>query len=103
MQQLKRLLRFLRPYWAHFGAAVVLLAIVGMMQAFRVLLMGPILGPVLNPSTHSDKVELIKLPFSGPIVYLQQLIPSHFHTVLTVILLPLISSTMLKLPSTYLG
>ncbi len=103
MQQLKRLLRFLRPYWAHFGAAVVLLAIVGMMQAFRVLLMGPILGPVLNPSTHSDKVELIKLPFSGHIVYLQQLIPSHFHNVLTVVVVALIGSTMVKGVCDYLG
>ena len=96
MQQLTRLLRFLRPYWAQFTAAVALLAVVGMMQAFRVLLMGPILGPVLNPSTHTDKVELIKLPFSGRILYLQQLIPSHFHNVLTVVVVALIGSTILK-------
>src|SRR5258708_39052541 len=103
MQQLTRLLRVLRPYWARFTGAVALLAVVGMMQAFRVLLMGPILGPVLNPSTHTDKVELIKLPFSGRILYLQQLIPSHFHNVLTVVVVALIGSTMVKGVCDYLG
>src|SRR5258708_10096436 len=65
--------------------------------------MGSILGAVLNPSTDSDKVELIKLPFSGHIVYLQQLIPSHFHNVLTVVVVALIGSTMVKGVCDYLG
>src|SRR5258708_19540044 len=65
--------------------------------------MGSILGAVLNPSTDSDKVELIKLPFSGHIVYLQQLIPSHFHNVLTVVVVALIGSKMVKGVCDYLG
>ncbi len=103
MQQLKRLLRFLRPYWAHFGAAVMLMAVAGLMEAFRLLLMGPILGPVLNPSARIDSVPLFKFPGSSHVLYLQQLIPRHFHNVLVVVAVALIGSTILKGVCDYLG
>ncbi len=41
MRQLKRLIVFLRPYSLQFFASVALMAVVGAMDAFRVLLIGP--------------------------------------------------------------
>ncbi|MBV9181278.1 MAG: hypothetical protein JO356_08195, partial [Acidobacteria bacterium] len=62
MRQLIRLLRYLVPYWWQFIPSVLLLAAVGFLDAFRVLLVGPVLDRVLNPSTGSDNIRLFTLP-----------------------------------------
>ena len=43
MRQLARLLRYVVPYWWQFLASVVLMGAVGLLDAFRILLVGPIL------------------------------------------------------------
>ncbi len=52
MRQLNRLLRYLKPYWLHILASVLAMALVGVLEAFRLLLIGPIFDRVLNPSSH---------------------------------------------------
>src|SRR6266404_1600831 len=47
--QLARLLRYLFSYLWQFLPAVVLMAMVGLLDAFRLLLIGPIFDRVLNP------------------------------------------------------
>ena len=49
MRQLTRLLRYAVPYWWQVLLSVVLMAAVGFLDAFRLLLIGPILDRVLNP------------------------------------------------------
>ena len=49
MMRLGRLLYYARRYWLQALSAVVLAAGVGMLDAFRVLLIGPIFDNVLNP------------------------------------------------------
>ena len=51
MRQLKRLLAYLRPYVPPFVGSVLLMAVVGAMDGFRILLMGPFIDRVLNPKT----------------------------------------------------
>ncbi len=103
MGQIKRLLGYLRPYSVQFLASVVLMAVVGLMDAFRLLLMGPILGPVLNPNQHSESIPLLSLPGSRHIVYLQEFIPSHFHNVLNIVAVALVGSTIIKGVCDYVG
>ena len=50
MHQLRRLLSHLRPYSLQFSVSVLLMAAVGALGAFPVLLLGPIVDKVLNPS-----------------------------------------------------
>ena len=50
MRQLTRLLRYALPYWWQVLASVVMMAAVGFLDSFRLLLIGPILDRVLNPS-----------------------------------------------------
>ncbi|MGH7462297.1 MAG: hypothetical protein ACREMA_14900, partial [Longimicrobiales bacterium] len=76
--QLQRLLRYARPYGLQVGASVVLMAVVGLLDAFRVLLIGPIFDRVLNPQTRSQDILLFHVPGSDQVVYLQQLVPEHF-------------------------
>jgi len=96
MQQLKRLLRYLLPHLAYFIPSVLLLAGVGLMEAFRLLLIGPILGRVLNPSTGSENILLFTIPYTHHTIYLQRFVPSHFHNAWTIVAFAFVASTILK-------
>jgi subfamily B ATP-binding cassette protein MsbA len=96
MQQLTRLLRYVAPYWWQLLSSVLLMAAVGLLDAFRVLLIGPIFDRVLNPGSHSREMQLFKLPGSGNVIYLQQFVPSHFQNPWTVVAFALVAATILK-------
>ncbi|MBV9341726.1 MAG: ABC transporter ATP-binding protein, partial [Acidobacteria bacterium] len=103
MRQLIRLLRYLMPYWWQFIPSVLLLAAVGFLDAFRVLLVGPVLDRVLNPSTGSDNIRLFTLPHSHHAIYLQKFVPSHFHNAWNVVAFAFVVSTILKGVCDYAG
>jgi subfamily B ATP-binding cassette protein MsbA len=103
MRQLARLLRYVRPYGLQLAASVVLMALVGLFDAFRILLIGPMLDRVLNPAAGSDNIVLFTVPGGGPTVYLQQFVPSHFHNAWTVVAFALVAATFLKGISDYAG
>jgi ATP-binding cassette, subfamily B, bacterial MsbA len=96
MRQVTRLLRYLAPYWWQFIPSVVLLAAVGFLDAFRVLLVGPVLDRVLNPSSGSDNILLFTIPHTSHTIYLQRFVPSHFHNAWTIVAFALVASTLLK-------
>jgi subfamily B ATP-binding cassette protein MsbA len=99
MRQLKRLLRYVAPYWAQLIASVVLMSLVGLLDAFRVLLIGPIFNEVLNPRARTDALPL----FPGSSFDLRQIIPSQIHNVWNVVAFALIGSTILKGICDYAG
>jgi subfamily B ATP-binding cassette protein MsbA len=103
MSQLQRLLGFLRPYTLRFLAAVILMAVVGMCEAFIVLLIKPVLDVVLNASPESSRILLFKWPLSGEGVYLQDFLPSNIHNVWTVVAISIITATLLKGLSEFLA
>ena len=104
MRQLSRLLRYVRPYSPQLFVSVLLMALVGLFDAFRVLLVGPILDRVLRPHAPSGGgMKLFDVPFSGHTVYLQQIIPSYFHNDWTVVAVALVGATLLKGVFDYLG
>src|SRR5256714_12000027 len=94
MRQLSRLLRYVAPYWWQVLASVTLMAAVGLLDAFRVLLIGPIFDRVLNPGSQTREIQLFKLP--SHTVYLQQFVPSHFQNPWTVVAFALVAATVLK-------
>ena len=96
MRQLARLLRYLAPYSWQFIPSVILLAGVGFLDAFRVLLVGPVLDRVLNPSSGSDKILLFTIPHTHHTVYLQRFVPSHFHNAWTIVAFAFVAATILK-------
>lgn len=103
MRQVIRLLRYLVPYWWEFIPSVLLLAAVGFLDAFRVLLVGPVLDRVLNPSSGSDNIRLFTLPHSHHTIYLQSFVPSHFHNAWNVVAFAFVVSTILKGVCDYAG
>jgi ATP-binding cassette, subfamily B, bacterial MsbA len=103
MRQLTRLLRYVAPYWWPLLMSVTLMAGVGLLEAFRLLLIGPIFDRVLNPSTQSHNIQLLRLPWSDHIIYLQQFVPSHFQNAWTIVAFALVASTILKGIFDYMG
>ncbi len=93
---LPRLLRYALPYWAAVLASVILMAMVGLLDAGRVLLIGPIFDSVLNPASQEKTIQLFKVPGSERYLDLQQLVPSHFHNPWTMVAFALVAATVLK-------
>ena len=96
MRQAWRLLRYVRPYMLQLLASVVLLAGVGLLSAFRLLLVRPIFDRVLQPASQSRDILLFKIPWDQHAVYLQQLVPERFHNAWTIVAFALVASTLLK-------
>jgi len=95
-RQLTRLFSYLVAYLWQFVPSVFLMAMVGLLDAFRLLLVGPILDRVLNPGSQSKMMQLFKLPGSDRALLLQQLVPSRFHNPWTVVAVALVGATALK-------
>jgi len=103
MRQLTRLIRYVGPYWWQLASSVVLMALVGLLEAFRLLLIAPTIDTVLNPGAQSREMRLFVIPGTQHTVYLQNLVPSHFHNPWTVVAFSLVAATILKGVFDYAG
>jgi ATP-binding cassette, subfamily B, bacterial MsbA len=95
-RRITRLLRYVLPYWGSLLASVTLMMLVGLLDAGRVLLIGPIFDRVLNPAAQGRTLQLFKLPGTDRFLNLQQLVPSHFQNPWTVVAFALVAATVLK-------
>jgi subfamily B ATP-binding cassette protein MsbA len=99
-----RLLRYLRPYSLPFFASVVLMAAVGLLDAFRLLLIGPIFSSVLNPGSRTEAIPILRLPWGHQhVIDLHQLLPKYPHNVFTAVAMALVGATLIKGVCDYLG
>src|SRR5580698_6488960 len=97
MRQLTRLLRYVRPFLLQLFPGVALLAAVGFLEAFRLILLKPVLEQVLNPvASGSGDILLFTIPRINHAVYLQQLVPIHFDDAWRIVAFALVASTILK-------
>ncbi len=103
MRRLNRLLRYVRPYWFYLLASVISMALVGLFDAFRLLLIGPIFDRVLNPAAQGNNLPLIRIPLSHRTIELGWFVPEHFHNVWTIVAFALVASTVLKGIFDYVG
>jgi ATP-binding cassette, subfamily B, bacterial MsbA len=103
MRQLTRLVRYALPYWWQILASVVLMALVGALDAFKYLLVKPIFDRVLNPATGSKDIQLFVIPGTHHVVYLQQFVPARLSNVWAIVAFALVASTVLKGICDYTG
>jgi len=82
---------------------VVLLAIVGAMAAFRILLVKPIFDNVLRPDAVSHDVLVFHLKHFGRTLNLSFLVPSHLHNAWNVVAYALVVSALVKSICDYAG
>lgn len=102
MKRIWRLLLYVRPYALHSLASVLLMAIVGAMAAFRVLLVKPIFDNVLSPQISKNPL-VFPVPHLGWTVDLSFLVPSHFHNAWNIVAYALVVSAVLKSVCDYTG
>lgn len=105
MKLFLRLLAYARPYALQALASVLLMAFVGLLDAFRVLLIKPIFDAVLKPSDTTHHLRLINFSFQNFHVQfnLEQVVPGHFHNAWTMVAFALVVSTVIKSFCDYLG
>ena len=96
MRQLTRLIRYVLPFSLQLVVGVFLLAAVGFLEGFRLILLKPILDRVLNPASGSENIVLFTMPRGGEPIYLQRFVPTHFHNAWTIVAYALVASTVLK-------
>ena len=104
MKRIWRLLLYVRPYALYSLASVVLMAVVGAMAAFRVLLVKPIFDNVLSPDAYTHDVLVFPhVPVLGRPLNLHFLVPSSFHNAWTVVAYALVVSALVKSVCDYAG
>ena len=103
MKRIWRLLLYVRPYAFYSLASVVLMAVVGAMAAFRVLLVKPIFDNVLSPDAYTHDVLVFRVPLFAQPLNLHFLVPSSLHNAWTVVAYALVASALLKSVCDYTG
>ena len=96
MKRVLRLLAYLGHYWLQAFVAVVLMAMVGLLEAFRIVLIKPIFDNVLHPGIQSRQLALLSIPGPHWQLNLHALVPSFLHNEWTVVAFALVASTLLK-------
>jgi subfamily B ATP-binding cassette protein MsbA len=96
MRQLTRLIGYVFPFLVQLLPGVLLLAGVGFLEAFRLLLLKPVLDRVLNPASGSENIVLFTIPKIDKPVYLQWFVPAQFHNAWTIVAYALVAATVLK-------
>ncbi len=104
MKRFLRLMRYGLPYTLEWLPGVVLSALVGGLDAFRILLLQPIFDRVLTPSAPEGPI-LLGLPNTKWHFDLRSLVPHflHMHNAWTVVAFALVVATVLKGLCDYLG
>ncbi len=96
MKRIWRLLLYVRPYALYSLISVLLMAMVGALAAFRVLLVKLIFDQVLKPDVYSHDALVFPVGHTGLKVDLRFLVPSHFQNAWAVVAYALIVSAVVK-------
>ncbi len=101
-EELKRLLRYVRPYSLRLALGVVLLAMLGIAEGLTGLMITPAVDGVLNPHNTSPQLALVTLP-GGRTIYLNSFFPHRIHYVWTVFAVSLVALFLVKAISEFFG
>src|SRR5579871_2994114 len=77
----RRLIGYSRKYSPLIAAAVILMAGVGASTGLMALLLSPVMDRVLNPASPNLRVELTHVPLFDTPIYLDQIVPSGFTNI----------------------
>ncbi len=103
MKRVWRLLGYLQPYALFSLASVVLMAMVGLMAAFRLMLIKPIFDKVLPSNASTGDLLLIPVKPLHRVLDLHFLVPHSVSSAWAVVAYALIASAVVKSVCDYLG
>jgi ATP-binding cassette, subfamily B, bacterial MsbA len=101
--EIKRLLRYLRPYTGLFALGVLLIAVMGVIDGLAVLAIKPAADVILSPSSTIQKLALFTIPGTTHVVYLNSFVPSRVHWVWSVFALSFLFLFLIKGVTEFLG
>jgi subfamily B ATP-binding cassette protein MsbA len=81
----RRLIGYSKKYLLLIAVAVVLMACVGIATGLMALLLSPVIDRVLQPATPDMRFELTHIPFIETPIYLDQIVPSGFSNVFSMV------------------
>ncbi len=96
MTEFRRLLRYVRPYAAPLGFSVLLMLCVGVTAMLMAKLIGPVIDRVLSTVPSNQPVPLFRIPFSGHLIYLNDVLPAWVHNVWTMIAAGILAVFLLR-------
>jgi ATP-binding cassette, subfamily B, bacterial MsbA len=102
-EQVKRLLRYVRPYFWLLIAGVVLLAFMAIGDGLVGLSIRPLVDVVLARHSSVQQLSLFTIPWSGHTVYLNSFVPSRVHYVWSVFALAIVFIFVAKGISEFFG
>ncbi len=103
MKNFFRLLRYGLPYTLQWIPGVLLLAVVGALDALRLALFVPIIGVVLQPGNASNSLPLFPMAPPRWRFDVHQFVPPWMHNAWTVVAFALITVTVVKGICDYVG
>lgn len=103
MKELFRLLRYAKRYSPVLAVSVFLMMIAGAMNGALPLLLKPVIDQVLNPRALDTRAELLRVPFTNNIVYLDQVIPFPLHNVWSLVAAAILLVFLIKGVTDYCG
>jgi subfamily B ATP-binding cassette protein MsbA len=101
--EIRRLLRYLRPYAPRLAAGIALIAVMGAVEFLVAFALRPAVDVVLNPHSTTQALTLFQIPWTHHIVDLHSFAPRHFHNVWTVFAVALVLMTIVKGAAEYIG
>jgi subfamily B ATP-binding cassette protein MsbA len=102
-KEIRRLLRYLRPYTALLACGIVLIAVMGTIDGLVALAIKPALDVVLNPQSTIQTLALFTIPHTDHVVYLNSFVPRRIHHVWSVFAVALLFLFLLKGVAEYFG
>ena len=101
--EIRRLLRYLKPYVPGLAAGIVLIAVMGAIEFLVAFALRPAFDVILNPHSTSQALTLFQIPGTNHLVDLRSFAPHHFHNVWTVFAVALLLMTLVKGFCEYVG
>ncbi len=101
--EIRRLLRYLRPYVPGLASGVVLIAVMGVIEFLVAFALRPAFDVILNPHSTSQALTLFQIPGTNRVLDLHSFAPRHFHNVMNVFGVALVLMTIVKGVSEYIG
>ncbi len=94
--EIRRLLRYLRPYMAVFALGIVLTAVMGAADGLVFFSIRPAIDVILNPESTVQKLVLFQIPGTQQTIYLNSFVPHRIHYVWSVLAVALLLIMLIK-------
>jgi ATP-binding cassette, subfamily B, bacterial MsbA len=102
-EEIRRLLRYLRPYIPIFVLGILLIAVMGIAEGIIAFAIKPALDVVLTPHSPVQKLELFTIPHTHHVIYLNSFVPHRIRYVWSVFAVALLFLFLIKGFAEYFG